>query len=265
VPGEREGTVRIPYWAALDYLAAVARTAGEHNDLVLANKVLNVVRSVSAWRDANGKPRPNYHTNRIFAQIIGLVPTAAVKISDLDLIPAWLNDPYERMLVTEALDKGALARFLDSATPEDWTKAVRILRYCTAIRWITDNHERTPTSVVDDFWLGELLKRHAKTCGAKARGTAAEVMIERVREVFSTPLGRDHSSVFEPAIEDHYQNREWRSAENRVVEGLRCVGGLVRKRRQRCASAHSDDAHRQVGNHPPHRHLHRLATLGKHA
>lgn len=224
-PGEREGTVRIPYWAPLDYLTAVARTAGQENDLALANKVLAVVRAVSTWRDPNGQPRSNYQTNRVFAEILGIVPTGAVTINDLSFLPVWLNDPYERMLVTHALDKGALPRFLNSAEPEDRAKAVTILRHCTAIKWHNedDGQQRTPSTVVDDFWLGDLLKHHAKACGSKAGTEAAKIMLGRVREVFSTPIRRDHSRVFRPAIEDHHQNHRWRSAENRMVEALRDV------------------------------------------
>src|SRR6266481_6156601 len=55
VPAEEKGYVRIPYWSVLDYLTAVARLSGELKDLVLANKVMTVVRSVASWRDAEGK------------------------------------------------------------------------------------------------------------------------------------------------------------------------------------------------------------------
>jgi hypothetical protein len=223
VPGEREDTVRISFWAPLGYLKTVAEQAGARNDMPLATKVMNVVRAVSGWRDDKGEPRRNYHTNRTFAEILGLVPTKAVALSDIDLLREWLNDPYERMLVAHALDKGPLSRFLASTEPEDWKKAVRVLYHVTAITWQKDGDERepAPSSVVDDFWLGELLRHHAKQVGGKAGGDAAGVMIERVREVFSTPMRRDYSSLFRPAVEDDAQNYPWRSAENRVVEGLR--------------------------------------------
>ena len=43
VPAKDSGYVRIPYWSALDYLEAVARLAGENNDLPLAQKVMDVI------------------------------------------------------------------------------------------------------------------------------------------------------------------------------------------------------------------------------
>jgi hypothetical protein len=225
VAGERENTVRIPFWAPLEYLKAVAKKAGQDNDTRLAEKVMTVVRDVSGWRDDKGESRHNYHTNRTFAEIFGLVPMSVVSLGDVDLLGKWLNDPYDRMLVPTALDMGALSRFLASADPQDWKKSVRVLYHVTAISLKKNGDERepVPTSVVDDFWLGELLKHHAKQIGGKVGADAAEVMIERVREVFSTPMRRDYSNMFRPAVEDDAQNYQWRSVENRVVEGLRDV------------------------------------------
>lgn len=225
VSGERENTVRIPYWPPLGYLKAVAQNAGAQNDLPLATEVMNLVRTVSAWRDAKGEPRRNYHTNRTFAEILGLVPTNIVTLMDIDLLGEWLNDPYERMLIADGLDKGALPHFLNSTSPEDWEKAARVLYHVTAINWSKDGDERepTPNSVVDDYWLSALLRNHAKQIGGKSGEYAAEIMLERIREVFSTPIRRDHSSVFRPAVEDDPQNHEWRSVENRMVEGVRDV------------------------------------------
>lgn len=223
VPGERENSVRIPFWAPLLYLKAVAARAGVENDTPLAAKVMAVVRAVSTWRDDSAEVRRNYRTNQAFAEILGLVPTVSVVLGDIDLLGKWLNDPYDRTFVAAALDRGALPRFLSSPDPQDWEKAVRVLDHVTAITWPENSgqHEPTPAGVVDDFWLGELLRHHAKEIGRKAGENAVSVMLGRVRELFNTPIRRDHSGVFRPAVEDDPQNYQWRSIDNRVIEGLR--------------------------------------------
>ncbi len=78
VPADQPGYVSIPYWHALDYLEAVAKRAGETNNLQLAEKVMSVVRDVSEAREPDGSIRDNYHTYHKFAEIVGMVPTAAV-------------------------------------------------------------------------------------------------------------------------------------------------------------------------------------------
>jgi hypothetical protein len=227
IPAEEEGYVRIPFWSALDYLTAVAKLSGERNDLELAGRVMTVVRSVVAWRDPEGHPRDNFHTARKFAEIFGLVPTSAVTIADINFIPAWLNSRFERMLVGKALDDGALRRFLASSSPEDRNKAVLVLRHCTAIEWLDVKElgagQRKPRMAVDGFWIKELIVNHAPTFGKKIGEKAADVFLERAREVFGTGTRKDYSQMYRPAIEENYQNHEWHEVENCSVQGLRDV------------------------------------------
>jgi hypothetical protein len=227
IPAEEQGYVRIPYWSALDYLTAVAKLSGERDDSELANKVMAVVRSVASWRDADGRPRENYHTAHKFASILGLVPTATVTKEDLEFIPVWLSDRFERMLVGRALDEGALPRFLASSSSEDLNKAVIILAHCTAITWLVTKElgegERKPVMAVDDFWIKLIISRHARAFGQKIGEKAAEVFLERVREVFGSGTRKLYSQTYRPAIEDHFQNHTWREAESCSIGGLRDV------------------------------------------
>src|SRR6476660_9178960 len=108
------GLFRVPYWSSLDYLVEVARVAGSKNDLVLAEKVLEVVHSVTTWTDDEGNKRDNYHTYHKFAEILGLVPPAAVTAEYLDLIPTWLTSRFDRNLVGDALAEGAVTSLLSS-------------------------------------------------------------------------------------------------------------------------------------------------------
>lgn len=225
IAGERENTVRIPFWPPLDYLKASAEYASTRDDVERAKQILKVISDVSTWRDEKNQPRRNYHTNRTFAQILGILPTSVISLEDIDLIEAWINDPYERMLVTDAIDQGLLPRLLASESPDNWEKAARILRHMTAIIWRKDTAggEPEPFTIVDDYWLQRLIDHHAKRLGERAGVSVVESMLERTREVFSTPLRREHSTIFRPAIESHSQNHRWRSAENCTVDALRDV------------------------------------------
>jgi hypothetical protein len=227
VPTEDPGYVRIPYWSALDYLEAVAKQAGDNNDFQLAQKVMDVIRSVSSYRDPDGSSRDNYHTYRKFAEILGLVPAAAVTIEDLGLIPVWLNSKYDRGMVGHALDLGTIRRLLASDSPDDWQKACIILRHCTAILWVEEKglgkDSKKPVSIVEDYWLKELIKHHASMFGIKAGREASQIFRGRVREVFGEKFGDLPTYLSRPAVEEHPQNHSWDGAANCVVEGLRDV------------------------------------------
>jgi len=227
VPAGEPGFVQIPYWDALNYLEAVAKVSEEREDLKLADKVMTVVRTVSQAHEPDRTIRDNYHTNRKFAEILGLVPTVAVTETDLGLIAGWLEGKYDRGMVGHALDRGAMRRFLASKSPDDWNKACVILRHCTAIAWIDDQvlgeNRKKPVTVVKDFRLKELLEHHVKELGNRVGKTAAEILAERLRETFDEGRRDLPSWCHRPAVENHAQNHQWLGPENRFVEGLRDV------------------------------------------
>lgn len=222
-PAPEQGYVRIPYWSALDYLVAIAKQLGKTNDLQLANRVMDIVRAVSKWREPDGQPRHNYNTARRFTEILGCLPTSTVSKTDLELLAMWLNDRFERMLVAVAIDETLLPHLLASSSAEDWEKAVRVLQHATAITWVEEPGVRTkaPRTIVDDYWLHQLLSRHVKTLASRRPQDTVQLLEGRVREVYATDLRKDHSSIYRPAVEDNAQNHQFRSAENRTVEALR--------------------------------------------
>src|SRR6266480_2232498 len=225
VPAEEEGYVRVPYWSALEYLSAVAKRAGERNDLELANKVMTVVRSVMSWRDSEGQPRDNYHTAYKFAGILALVPTVAVTAADLEFIPLWLGSRFERMLVSKTLGDEVLPRFLASSSVDDLNKAVIVLRHCAAVKWRGAKEsgagQGKPVMAADDFWMQQLIRDHARTLGQKIGAKAAQVFVERIREIFGPR--KLPSATYRPAVDDNFQNHAWHVAENCSVVGLRDV------------------------------------------
>jgi hypothetical protein len=223
VPGDTAGFFRIPYWEPLRYLEAVAKLAGDRNDLNLAEKVMKVVRDVSRWRDADGNVRDNHNTYNAFTKILGLVPTQAVTIDDIDLIPLWLEGKFNPSAVAFALAGGTLKRFLDSAAVDDWRKACRIVRHCTAILWIDDKfrEEKKPATAIQDYWVKEIVKRTAAPLGTKLGEEAVALFIERTKQVYSQNVGQKYSYISRAAVEDSPQNHSWRGPENWSVEGLR--------------------------------------------
>jgi hypothetical protein len=228
VPADQPGYYRLPYWNPLAYLEAAAKRAGEQDDLALAEKVMNVVRQVTRWRDEHGNVRDNENTWHAFATIFGLVPLQAVSLEDIDLIPAWLDPGFSQSRVGSAFARGPLRRFVDSPYPEDWQKACRILYHCTAIRrarkkQIDEGISERATTVVDDFWLKKLVSANASALGAKAGKEAAGVFLTRLRDLFAQENAGRMTYLLRPAIEDHRQNHSYRGPQNCLVEGLRNV------------------------------------------
>ncbi len=222
-PAPEQGYVRIPYWSALDYLVEIAKQAGTTNDLVLANQVMEIVRTVSQWRETDGQPRQNYQTARRFTEILGHLPTSAVTKADLDLLATWFSDRFERMLVAVAIDETLLPHLLAGTSAEDWDKAVTVLQHATAITWVEEpgTKSKTARTIIDDYWLEHILIHHVQPLATKLPRDTTQLLEGRVRDVYATELHREHSIIYRPSIEDNEQNHQFRAAENRTVEALR--------------------------------------------
>lgn len=180
VEADKPGYYRVPYWPPLIYLEAVARVAGKAADTPLAEKVMRVVRGVTQWRDSEDKPRDNYSTWQSFAKTLGLLPSSAVSLADVDLMAIWLTGRFDRSMVGIALTEGALRKFLASDDRGDWAKACRALYHLTSIVFVNDGSvtEKSTSeahTVFDDYWLKELIKTTAAEFGGKVGKDAADI------------------------------------------------------------------------------------------
>jgi hypothetical protein len=224
VRGDEENSVRLPYWAAVDYLVSCAKAAGDLNDLGLAKKILAVVRNVSRYANNTQEGAANYHTYQKFSEVLGHLPLSAIRPSDIALTEGWLESKYDRGMVAHALAIGVLPRLIASPEPIHWKGACSIVLFCTKVRWTTEQEypaHREPKSVVDDHWLEDMLKRCVAPLASKAGAQLARVFERRLSEVYGSGLRATNSWLFRPAVEDHPQNRAWGGIDNRLTEGLR--------------------------------------------
>lgn len=226
VEADKPGYYRVPYWPPLPYLEAAARFAGEKADTALAEKLMGVVRHVSTWRDSDGKSRDNHNTWQSFAKILGLLPSNAVSLADIDLAPIWLTGRFHNSMAGHALASGALRKFLASDAHGDWAKACRVLHHCTAVVFVNEDSGAEKTvieaqTMLEDYWLKEFINATAAEFGRKAGKDAADIFLIRATDVFAHAMGGRNTWLFRPAIEEHEQNHAWRGPYNRFVEGLR--------------------------------------------
>ena len=227
IASDGDGMFRLPYWSMLDYLMAVGKIAGERNDMSLAAKVMAVIRTVSNHREPDGAPRSNHYTWWKFAEIVGFLPSSAVSAIDLNMLSVWLSGRFDHGMVGQALAAGILPKLLSSDVPEDKHKVVVILGHFTAIKWVKKLEmgelREEPVTVVDGYWLKKMIAKNAHSFGAKIGKHAADIFLERIREIYVQGDRDKYSWVHRPAIEESSQNHSWKGPENRFVDGLRDV------------------------------------------
>lgn len=225
VPSTNPGFVHIPIWHAVTYLQAVAKRAAETNDDTLSEKILQVIRDVSNFRDSkSGEPTDNFQTYFRFADIMGSLPVRCVKLDDLRLIRTWLSSKFDRAMIAHSLGKGLLKGLLASGTEQDIKKACVIVEECMAFEWSSEERRGLTKELVtlaDDYWLKEMLNAYARELGEKAGGDAVSIFERGLRAIFSDERRSYGSTLWRPAIEVSAQNLDWHGVENRFVEGMR--------------------------------------------
>ena len=225
IPGRDGTSVSIPYWRALDYLETVARHAGETMDDTLAARIVRIFVSVStAARDDEGR-RNNFHTWRKFAEISALLPRSSITAELVGVIPIWLSSDFDRDMVGEAIGIKLIPEFLASDQTDHHVLALKLLRQVTKIRWVKRERfgesESEPETVVESYWVREILAKNLSTFAMKVGQQTADLFRQHVNEVFGEGSRFEASWLFRPAIEDHDQNFDWHGAENMAVDGLR--------------------------------------------
>jgi hypothetical protein len=230
IPSTEQGFVQVPFWMALNYLEAVAKRAGEQDDDQLANKVLKVIRDVTNFRDADGAARDNYHTFHKFAEMLGVLPLRTITNDDISLVSVLLDSKFERGLVASALGKGLLKRLLADGAAGNIEKACRLMKHLMSFRWLLeeDKRGRELVTIVDDYWLKQIVDRYAKELGSKAGPSAVKIFEDGLRAIFSDQRRGYGSTLWRPAIEVNAQNTDFIGPENRYVEGMRdSVAGWI--------------------------------------
>jgi len=155
--------------------------------------------------------------------MVGIFPLSAITIADVHLTSIWLKSKFDRGLVANALSKGLMARLLASDAADSAKKACALLEECMGFEWVPESKRRSRelVTIVDDYWLKEMLSVHARSFGAKAGLQAVAIFEKGLRAIFSDKRRDYGSTLWRPAIEANAQNMDWRAAENRFVEGMR--------------------------------------------
>ncbi len=226
-PADQRGYFRVPYWPALDYLVAVAKKADTNHDMDLAAKVIHVVVAATQHRDEAGNLIDNYHTYRKFAEILATLPINSITDELVDLVPVWLSGRFDTGLVGSELGSKVLPRLLGSNVQSAISKACRILGYVTCVKWVDqkfgETTRREPMTSLDNYWLGELIKKTAVDFGRCAGHEALDAVRGHLVELFNDPDRKRVSWLLRPAIEDHEQNHRGNYPGNRLIDAFRDI------------------------------------------
>ena len=223
ITDDEEGYVTIPIWQVLHYLVKTAPELASENDNSYAEKFLKILMSTTEYARAN--KFGNHRTWGEFSEIIGHIPSELLKWEDLEIIDYWLDDRYENGYVAERLCEKWLLRLLASTNSHERKLGTQLLKYIYKIVFVDrDEGERkrpAATLRVDHHYIDRITKRVAKRSGQGLGRPAVLIFDRQLRRILETLNNDSWSCLWQPAIEEHEQNKYRHDAENVLIEAYR--------------------------------------------
>jgi hypothetical protein len=223
VPSGEEGYVRIHKWQIIDYLLSTVDELEQTETDEYSIAFLHIIEETTNHAKDHGIE--NYHAWWQFSKLLSKIPLAHIEPKHIQLIEYWLADRFNTSLVVDQLGGKWLPALLDKGDEHSLLLAQNLLvvlyrvRFCDQERVGREKRER---QLNFDFYHGEKFTRKiAYAVGEKLGRNGLAVFDEQLKVILTTLQNDKWSSIWQPAIEDHDQNKHRKNPENILVIGYR--------------------------------------------
>lgn len=243
VPAKEEGYVTIQRWDIAGYLAKTAPELSTPEGAALVPAILDVIVAATNFARAHGFG--NYQTWWKFSEVVSQIPAALVPIEFAGVVDSWLDDPYDRSLVSDHVGRKWIPDLLATGSDHSLELALSLLdSLYRVIAGTTDpgqGDKKTIRLRMDSYRAERISETVAQLSGRRIGLRATKLFHSKLEEAL-TQLSNDRwSALWQPAIEDHPQNEHRHDPENILVEAYRdCLSGHV--------GAFPDEAAAYIGN-----------------
>ncbi|HVN96879.1 MAG TPA: hypothetical protein VMT62_10645 [Syntrophorhabdaceae bacterium] len=231
VPAKEEGYVIIPFWFTVDYLVKTVPELADEKNRQYAEKFLRVLTDVTVYAKQN--EISNYRTWWQFAEIISQVPHDSIPIENIDIVDYWLDDKYERGLVAQVIGEKWLPKLLQINDGHALQLARRIIELLYKVIFVEGERGekgKKETSLRFDYYHAQqITEKIAALAGEKLGLDVIEIFDASLKKILDQLKNDLWSSYWQPAIEDHEQNKYREHAENILIRAYRdSIGGFMR-------------------------------------
>ena len=211
------GAYTIPHWSVLDYLEKVADQAGKSASNDIGSTLMEIIRSVSDYRDEKGKRIDNYGTDWSFVKIMTKLPVRFLDIEDIDRVSVYLGTRWGVDLVGSEIGKSLLPKLIAEGAND---LAAKLLEVSIGFRLEERDKEIDVKPLIDRYWLNELVKENMPTLQKLFALKGAQIVLAKIEEIVR-PKESLFSIAWLPAIEDHQQNSLSGEYQNILVRAAR--------------------------------------------
>lgn len=220
---DQKGFFTIPRWNVLGYLENVAsQNAKTPNDEV-TETLLKIVDFIIKYRDEAGERIDNYVTDCSVIRVIFTFPVDKLTDDHIEFVRESLHSKWRTVsIVTSELGKTAFPQLIKNDARELLLKLIDVVfDYEKKDKKSLDEY----TSIIDEYWLNDLLEKHkpgiAKLCSIEA----ADVALAKMRAIVSEDAKQFHLARI-PTIEDHEQMHFPNGYECQLVRFVRDMYGF---------------------------------------
>jgi hypothetical protein len=191
----------IPHWNVLGYLENIASQNAKNPSDEVTELLLDIVNSIVNYRSEVGERIDNNWTDWFIVKIIFTLPIENITKEHIRFIGTTLKSKWDTTLVAAEIGKIVLPKLINNNAKELVLKLLDvILAHQNNNKGITGKY----TSVMDDIWLNEALKRH-KPAIAKLYGIeAAKIAINKIKSIVNEDKSQ-FNNIWITTIEDHSQ------------------------------------------------------------
>ena len=223
VPAKEEGYVNIPHWPVVDYFVKTAPELSNIENIEYAKKFLEILVTITSY--AKEYEFSNYRTWWQFSEIISQIPSVAIRIDQVDIVDYWLDDKYERGLVAQEIGEKWLPKLLEASDEHSLQLASKLLNFLYKVIFVEQNFgervKRESSLRFDYYHAQKITKKVAYLAGVKL-GREAVLFFDSQLKYILDELNSDlWSSIWQPAIDEHEQNKYRDDAENILIDAYR--------------------------------------------
>lgn len=192
---------QIPQWVVLPYLERISQNTRE-----LDNEFLEIIKSVTLYKDRKGKYVDNYRTWWFFVKILIHIPLSSVPM-DLftDVMPIWLTSMFDLTLPGSDLVNKLLPEYLKQAeSEEDIKKAEQLIELLLSTEGPKKKKGVLGTIIeirtkIDKYWLEEsfLNKNSAILIAQKCSNEPIFKLADTIKDILNKRHRKqDYSSIW---------------------------------------------------------------------
>ena len=225
IAGNEDNSVKIPHWSAVDYLVKTASELSDEANTKYAENFLEIIVNATNFAKENGFS--NYRTWWQFSELISLVPHMFVTTDHVDLIDYWLNDRFERGLVSQEIGVKWLKRLLEINDEHSLHLATRVLEILFKVVFVEkkfgDSVRKESRLRTEYYYANNIIENVTRLAGEKLGQIAITIFDSHLKIILEKLSNDSWSAIWQPAIENHEQNKHRDDAENLLIIAYRNV------------------------------------------